>query len=99
MGRGRGLEVRTGIPPEQRRDTVVRGAAFGYGGPKGEVLYGAYCMLMGTDLIVSDVHRYDSLGDLAARIIDSNDGHWALDLPFALPGAAYPALALHNWQA
>jgi len=56
-------------------------------------------MLMGTDLVVSAVHRYDSLGELAAGIIGSNDGHWALDLPFALPGAAYPALALHDWQA
>jgi hypothetical protein len=99
MGRGRGLEVRLGIPPEQRRNTVVQGAAFGYGGPKRGVLYVAHCMLMGSDLFVSGVYCYDSLGELAAGIIDSAQGHWALDLPFALPGAAYPALALHDWQA
>jgi hypothetical protein len=86
------------IPSEQRRDTIVHGAAFGYGRRKGEALYCAYRLLWGLDLFVAGVYRYGSLKDLATGIADSN-GHWALDLPFALPKAAYPALAAHDWQA
>jgi hypothetical protein len=76
---------------------MVYGVAFRFDGGRGASAYVAPGILLGSELMVGEVWRYDDSTDLADMIVGSM-GPWALDFPFALTEAAYPAFELRNWQ-